>query len=149
MITHTPISPDTHSALTLAKILSIVSPTNPTPARVHAASVLSSMQLMPNKITLLTAVAAYKVLSVFASDGLLFNSGKLGLDDLAGNLRVWIGTRAAKTAGLTREQKATIVESCLGVSKRVGGWKPRRRRKGGCREGVDEMHVALCLGVIR
>jgi hypothetical protein len=131
MITHTPISPDTHSALTLAKILSIVSPTNPTPARVHAASVLSSMHLMPNRITLLTAVAAYKVLSVFSSDALLFNSGKLGLDDLAGNLRVWIGTRAAKTAGLTREQKASIVESCLGVSKRVGGWKDEEEKDSG------------------
>ncbi|KAG9517480.1 hypothetical protein KCV07_g6193, partial [Aureobasidium melanogenum] len=131
MITHTPISPDTHSALTLAKILSIVSPTNPTPARVHAASVLSSMHLMPNRITLLTAVAAYKVLSAFSSDALLFNSGKLGLDDLAGNLRVWIGTRAAKTAGLTREQKATVVESCLGVSKRVGGWKDEEEKDSG------------------
>ncbi|THY00899.1 hypothetical protein D6D02_08762 [Aureobasidium pullulans] len=131
MITHTPISPDTHSALTLAKVLSIASPTNPTPARAHAASVLSSMHLMPNRITLLTAVAAFKVLSAFSSDALLFNSGKLGLDDLAGNLRVWIGTRAAKTAGLTREQKATIVESCLGVSKRVGGWKEEEEKDSG------------------
>lgn len=131
MITHTPVSPDTQTALTLAKILSIASPANPTPARVHAASVLSSMRLVPNRITLLTAVAAFKALSVFSSDALLFNSGKLGLDDMAGNLRVWIGTRAAKTAGLTREQKATIVESCLGVSKRVGGWKDEEEKDSG------------------
>jgi hypothetical protein len=131
MITHTPVSPDTHTALTLAKILSIASPNNPTPARAQAASVLSSMHLVPNGITLLTAVAAFKVLSVFSSDTLLFNSGKLGLDDLAGNLRVWIGTRTAKTAGLTREQKATIVESCIGVSKRVGGWKDEEEKDSG------------------
>lgn len=145
LITHTPLSPDTHSALTLAKILSIASPTNPTPARVHAASVLSSLHLLPSKLTLLTAIAAFKTLSVFSSDALLFNSGKLGLDDLAGNLRVWIGTRKAKTVGLSREQKARVVECCLGVSKRVGGWKDEEERDSGYgsfEDGEKEVRVS-------
>lgn len=131
MVTHTPVSPDIHTALSMAKVLSLASPTSRPAARVYAASALASLHLTPSNITLLTALAAFKTLSVFSSDAVLFNSGKAGLDDVAGSLRLWVGTRAAKSSGLSREQKATIVESCLGVSKRVGGWKDEEEKDSG------------------
>ncbi|GAB7357788.1 hypothetical protein MBLNU459_g0607t1 [Dothideomycetes sp. NU459] len=131
MVTHTPVSPDIHTALSMAKILSLASPSSRPAARVHAASALATLRLAPTNITLLTAIAAFKTLSIFSSDTVLFNSGKAGLDDVAGSLRLWIGTRSARSAGLSRDQKATVVESCLGVSRRVGGWKDEEERDSG------------------
>ncbi|KAF1343720.1 hypothetical protein BDV97DRAFT_305703 [Delphinella strobiligena] len=129
MITHTPVSPDIHIALTLAKFLSLASPTSLPAARVHAASALSALHLVPNSLTLLTSVAAFKLLRVFSSDTVLFNAGKSGVDDLAASLRMWIGTRAGKRAGLSREQKSVMVETALSVSKRVGGWREEGEEK--------------------
>lgn len=131
MITHTPVSPDINIALTLAKLLSLASPASLPAARVHAASALSSMHLAPRSLTLLTAVASFKTLHAFSADNVLFNAGKNGMDDLAGSLRTWIGTRAGKSAGLSKEQKKTLVEAALGVSKRVGGWRDEEEKDSG------------------
>lgn len=129
MITHTPVSPDIHIALTLAKLLSLASPTSLPAARVHAASALSALHLLPSSLMLLTSVAAFKLLRVFSSDTVLFNAGKSGVDDLAASLRMWIGTRAGKRAGLSRKQKSVMVEAALSVSKRVGGWREEGEEK--------------------
>lgn len=129
MITHTPVSPDVHIALTLAKVLSLASPTSRPSARVHAASALSALHFAPSSLTLLTAVAAFKVLHTFSDDTVLFNAGKSGVDDLAASLRMWIGTRAGKYAGLSKGQKSVIVEAALKVSRRIGGWKEEGEEK--------------------
>lgn len=123
IITHVPVSPDIHTALTFAKILSLASPTSLPAARVYAAEALGSLQLSPSHLTLLTAVAAYKTLHVFSTDNVLFNAGKNGLNDLASSLRTWVGTRAGRSAGLSRERKNRVVEAALEVSKKVGGWR--------------------------
>ncbi|KAJ9618648.1 Clr6 histone deacetylase associated PHD protein-2 Cph2 [Taxawa tesnikishii (nom. ined.)] len=95
LVNHNPVSPDIRTALTLAKLLSLSSPTVPTPARVHAATTLLQLRLPPSAFTLLTAVAAYRVLAAFAHDKVLFNAGKVGLEDVATSLRVWAGGKGA------------------------------------------------------
>lgn len=122
-VDHIPVSPDIRTALTLAKLLSLSSSTNPASARVHAASVLASLPITSTNLTLLTAVSTHKVIGTFASDALLFSFGKTGLESLSGSLRRWIGSRASKSAGLNRPEKGRIVERCLSVAKKLGGWK--------------------------
>lgn len=122
-VDHVPLSPDIRTGLTLAKLLSISSPSNPASARVHAASALASLHIVPADLTLLTAIATYKVVGTFSSDALLFSFGKTGLENLSGSLRRWIGTRASKSAGLNRAEKGRMVDRCLSVAKKLGGWK--------------------------
>ncbi|GAB7343028.1 hypothetical protein MBLNU457_g1117t1 [Dothideomycetes sp. NU457] len=123
VVDHAPSTPDIRTALTLAKILSIASSANPASSQVHAASALEGIPVSASSLTLLTVIATHKVLEAFSQNAVLFSFGERSLDGLATSLRTWAGTRASRTAGLSRAEKGRIVSQCLNVAKRVGGWK--------------------------
>ncbi|KAK8214841.1 Clr6 histone deacetylase associated PHD protein-2 Cph2 [Zalaria obscura] len=125
LISHTPVSPDIRTALTLAKLLSLTVGSAPAAARLHAAEALSCVHLTPSTTSLLTAVAAFRVLRVFGADSALFEAGKCGLEGVSGCLRVWAGRKkrlGVDGGGLDRRRRGRIVETCVSVTKMVGGW---------------------------
>lgn len=123
LVNHVPVSPDVHAALTLAKLLSLTTPSAPSSARRRAFDVLGCMQLAPYELTLLTAVAAYKLLrTVSAHAPRLPLLARHGVEDLSGALRLWAGTSAGAHAGLDDEERGRMVDVCLAIAKEVGGW---------------------------
>jgi len=148
VVDHAPSTPDIRTALTLAKILSIASSANPASSQVHAASALEGVAVNASSLTLLTAIATHRVLEIFSQNAVLFTFGERSLDGLATNLRTWAGTRASRTAGLSRAEKSRIVSQCLSVAKRVGGWKDQEEIDSGygsaahSRRGSDEVRSA-------
>jgi len=131
-----PVATDVRQALTFAKCLSLAEHSVDSPAseaaRSRATSVVNTTILPESSISLLSFVAAYKVLFTFSSDDALLADSKLGLERLASSMRVWIG-REANVAGagpgargrvgLVNKTRAAIVESCLEVSKSLTGMK--------------------------
>ena len=138
VVSHLPASPDVCTALTLAKLLALSSCTALPAVRESALQTVAALHFPPASFTLLTAVAAYRLLNSLAADTRQCRNFstpvKRGLEDLAANLRVWVGWAAAEKL-LGREECAMVVEFCLGVTKEVGGWWERDSGYGSSVEG--------------
>ncbi len=123
VVSHIPASPDVQTALTLAKLLALTSPSTTHAARARALDALADLHLPPSSFSLLTAIAAQRLLSQLTScKSSLSPEASFRLEELAANLRIWIGTSVGKHAGLSKDASRIVVEQCLRVSKQVGGW---------------------------
>lgn len=122
VVSHIPAAPDVRTALTLAKLLALSSPTAPAAAQERVLDTVAVMHLPPSAFTILTAVATYRLLKALVASRHLTVDAKHGLEDLAANLRVWVGTSAGRGAGLESEQCKQLVNLCLDVARKVGGW---------------------------
>lgn len=122
LVNHAPASPEVRTSLTLAKLISLSSSTAPVAARANAAKSLASLHLSPEHFTLLTAVGTFRLLRVLGADRQAAISFK-GLEEIACSLRVWVGTSAGRRAGLTKDERSRMVDVCLHVAKRAGGWE--------------------------
>lgn len=122
LVNHAPASPDVFTALTLAKLISLCSPSSPQTARSRAFSALNKMSLPPAQFSLLTAVATYRLLRLLTSNQGRSKDARVGLEDLAGSLRLWAGTTAGRESGLGQQERAKIVKLCLVIAKQLGGW---------------------------
>jgi len=124
IVTHAPASPEVRIALTLAKLISLADLPS---TRSHAARALSSLHLSPQHFTLLTAVGTFRLLQSLGSGRRIIEiaDASHGLEDLACSLRVWVGTSAGREAGLNREERGRVVECCLSVARRAGGWEEK------------------------
>lgn len=125
LVNHAPASPDVCTALTLAKMISLCSPSSPRSARMRAFDALTGLQLAPAQFTLLTAVAAYRLLRIMSSRKEVPKPTEHGLEDLAGSLRVWVGTSSGKNSGLGLDGRRKVVRLCLNVAKQLGGWEEK------------------------
>ncbi|KAK0277007.1 Clr6 histone deacetylase associated PHD protein-2 Cph2 [Friedmanniomyces endolithicus] len=130
LVNHAPAAPDVRTALTLAKLLSLLSPNSsstcaPSTAqsREKAFDRLAALHIPAPNLTLLTAVACYHLLRLTTQERLALPSrAARGLEDTAANLRLWIGTLAGRRAGLEGGECGRVVDLCLGVMGKVGGW---------------------------
>ena len=127
---------DVRKALTLAKCLSLVSSSS-VAACTRGTVVVNATHLPEPAMTLLSFVAAYKVLTRFMSNDALQAQAPQGLERIAGGLRVWVGRETGKRSGLGSKARARIVEECLGASKVLVGM--RKGDKGG---DVDDGYVS-------
>ena len=126
VVSHIPAAPDVRTALTLAKLLTLTSSSASAAAHTRALDAIADLHLPPSSFTLLTAIAAYHLLhSLTASKHSItaHPAAAAGLEDLAANLRIWVGTSAGRAADLSAEEVAMVVDVCLGVVEKVGGWK--------------------------
>jgi len=121
LVNHAPASPEVRTALTLAKLISLSSTSAPLAARANAARALTSLHLSPDRFTLLTAVGTFRLLRVLSADRQAATSLQ-GLEEVACSLRVWVGTSAGRRAALSKDERSRIVDCCLSVARRAGGW---------------------------
>jgi hypothetical protein len=121
LVNHAPASPEVRTALTLAKLISLSSTSAPPAARANAARALTSLHLSPDRFTLLTAVGTFRLLRVLSADRQAATSLQ-GLEEVACSLRVWVGTSAGRRAALSKDERSRIVDCCLSVARRAGGW---------------------------
>lgn len=152
LVPHSPVPADIRTALTLAKLLALSSASSASPrSRSRAISALAALHIAPQQYTLLTAVAAYRLLRCLAppqSRHQRSPSGSSsrpnspspasiplprpamdGLEDVAGGLRVWIGSPIGRECGISHSEQAQVIRHCLLVAKRFGGW--REEQSGG------------------
>lgn len=123
LVNHGPAAPEVHNALTLSKLTSLSATAAAAPAvRRNVGDILSGLSLPPRSFTLLTAVAAYQLLETMNATRSLSLSASQGLEDLACSLRIWVGTSAGRQAGLDGRERAAIVEGCIEVARKFGGW---------------------------
>jgi len=122
LVNHAPASPEVHLTLTMAKLLSLLTPSATAVARERAHGIIAHLRFEPSGFTLLTAVGAYRLLKITSFDRQLPQRAAQGLEDIAASLRLWIGTSAGRKAGLERDDCGRIVDLCLCVAKKVGGW---------------------------
>lgn len=123
-VSHAPASPDVCMALTLAKVVALLAQHKSPASRARAYSMLASLRLAPGDFTLLSAVAVYRLLRG-QTDRRMPVAASLGLEDMAASLRLWIGTSAGRRIGLDHDGCGKIVDLCLAVAKKVGGWEER------------------------
>lgn len=121
LVSHAPASPDVFTALTLAKLISLTANSSPQATRERASSALNGLKLAPGQFTLLTAVAAYRLLRMLTS-GNAASRAEEGVEELAGSLRVWAGTTTGRDSGLGHAGRTKIVKLCLDLAKQLGGW---------------------------
>lgn len=119
-----PMSTDVRKSLTLVKCLALakeymVSGSNE--ARMRSTFVVNNTFLPEVRLTLLSFVAAYKVLVAFSDDAALLSESRQGLERVAGSVRVWIGREAGRRSGLSTKTKGRIVQTCVTVSKTLVG----------------------------
>ena len=136
VVSHLPTTPDIRTALTLAKLLALSSPNVSPAAHERALRAVGDLHISPSSFTLLTAVAAFRLLKTLTSTSHHLRHQtrvevKHGLEDLAANLRIWTGTSAGRAAGMGKEECAEVIEMCVGVAKKVGGWDGGRERDSG------------------
>lgn len=142
IVSHVPAAPDLRTALTLAKLLTLTSSSAPASAHSRALNAIADLHIPPSSFTLLTAIAAHRLLRSFTNSktDVPHNSAAAsGLEDLAANLRIWVGSSAARrAAALSREEIEMVVETCLGVARKVGGWAGLEERDSGYGSGSSE-----------
>ena len=117
-----PTVPDVRYALTLAKLTTLVGSAAPHLAPERALAALAALYIPPAAFTLLSAVAAVRLLRTLSRSSYPVAVQKR-IEDLAGSLRVWTGTLGGRTGGLDRSECGEVVALCLSVTKRLGGWE--------------------------
>ncbi|PPJ53469.1 hypothetical protein CBER1_00394 [Cercospora berteroae] len=120
LVSHAPASPDVFTSLTLAKLSSLSTSSSPKAARERALRALNGLKLAPGQFTLLTAVAAYRLLRTLTSGNTAARA--MGVEELAGSLRVWAGTTTGRASGLGHVGRTKIVKLCLSIAREMGGW---------------------------
>lgn len=120
LVSHAPASPDVFTSLTLAKLISLSTSSSPKAARERALRALNGLKLAPGQFTLLTAVAAYRLLRTLTFGNTAARA--MGVEELAGSLRVWAGTTTGRTSGLGHVGRTKIVKLCLSIAREMGGW---------------------------
>jgi hypothetical protein len=104
-------------AMAIAYLQRFPSPSNP-----EAAHTLIN-KMLPVDMTLLSFTALFRLMEAINDHELVATSCTKALERLAGNLRVWIGSRDGEKSGLDKEAKRDIVDRCLRTTRRVVGMK--------------------------
>jgi hypothetical protein len=131
----TPIAVDVRKALTFAKCLSLIASPSAY-ARRRAIFVVNNTYLPEVTTTLLSFVAAHKVMTLFLQDKDLQAETSAGLERIAKSLRMWVGHETGKRSGLTDKARRSIVNSCLDASKALVGLKQKDK------DDVDDGYVS-------
>ncbi|KAI0580645.1 DUF2014 multi-domain protein [Pyrenophora tritici-repentis] len=132
------VAVDVRKALTLAKCLSLVASDTPEAHR-RAVFVVNNTFLPEVTTTLLSFVAAQKVLMHFIADSALKTETSCGLERIASSLRMWIGHDTGRRIGLTNTTRARIVNRCLDASKTLVGLSDKKKKEEG---DVDDGYVS-------
>ncbi|CAI6332345.1 unnamed protein product [Periconia digitata] len=111
---------DVRKALTLAKCHMLIQHTSVS-ARQRAAFVVNNTRLVEGTTTLLSFVAAYKVLNHFVQDPIVRSQTSYGLEKMASLLRHWVGHETGKQSGLGNRVRGRLVSRCLEASKMLVG----------------------------
>lgn len=119
-----PIATDVRKALTLAKCHMLIHSSNAS-ARQQAVFVVNNTRLPEITTSLLSFVAAYRVLAHFVKDPIVRAQSSHGLERMASSLRIWVGHETAKQSGLSNKIRGRIVSRCLDTSKMLVGLADR------------------------
>jgi hypothetical protein len=123
-VDNAPVAADVRKALTLAKCLSLIASCSPD-ARRRAIYVVNNTYLPEITTTILSFVAAHKVLCQFMQDPQLRADTSAGLERIAKSLRMWVGHETGKRSGLSNKVRGRIVASCLEASTALVGLKEK------------------------
>lgn len=123
-VSGSPAAMDIRKALALAKCLTLIDSSNPEAHR-YAVVAVNNTYLTEPTTTLLSFVAGYKVLERFVQDSSLQAESSVGLERLAGALRMWMGHDAGRRTGIEHKVRSRIVSRCLEASKRLVGLSER------------------------
>jgi hypothetical protein len=137
LVDNAPVAADVRKALTLAKCLSLISLLSPD-ARRRAIFVVNNTYLPESTTTLLSFVAAHKLLSLFMQDADLQKDTSAGLERIAKSLRMWVGHETGKRSGMSNKTRGRIVASCLEASTALVGLKEKHDVLG----DVDDGYVS-------
>ncbi|KAF2822224.1 hypothetical protein CC86DRAFT_301758 [Ophiobolus disseminans] len=120
LVDNAPVATDVRKALTLAKCISLIS-SQSADARHRAIFVVNNTYLPEVTTTLLSFVAAQKVLSLFMQDKDLQAQTSAGLERIAKSMRMWVGHETGKRSGMSNKVRGRIVASCLEASTALVG----------------------------
>ena len=125
LVYHAPASPDICTAMTIAKLLSLLSPSSSRRSQARAIEKLAYLQIAPAQFSLLSAIAACRLLRLLSSVRDLETIAEHSAEELAASLRVWVGTSAGRESGLGSEDRGKVVRLCVKVARQFGGWNGR------------------------
>ncbi|KAF1981586.1 hypothetical protein K402DRAFT_398348 [Aulographum hederae CBS 113979] len=114
-----PVPTDLKQALAFAKCLDLARPSRAIEVDVSrrtAARVVNKLFVARQSFSLLSFVAAFKLLNVLSADLELFADARIGLEHAASSMRVWIGSDRGRRVCISADSRAWIVEKCLGAS---------------------------------
>jgi hypothetical protein len=121
----TPVSMDVFAALILAKCLALVEKDKSqlsAEAQEVAVQVMLRYRPSDHGFSILSFVAAYRVLNHFIDDATLSNDVHLILERMANTMRIWIGKDSnSKAASIDNAIRLKVVERCLSVSRLLAG----------------------------
>ncbi|KAF2759033.1 hypothetical protein EJ05DRAFT_437667 [Pseudovirgaria hyperparasitica] len=136
-----PVSSDVIKALTMARCLSLAEASKATgsvEARIRATFPIRTNLLNEYTLSLLSFVAAYKILLSFSNDFELLADSSEGLERLASLLRLWVGRETGRKSGFSREIRGEIIEKCVRLSKVFTGMGEKTESDDGYVSGDDE-----------
>ncbi|RMZ70350.1 sterol regulatory element binding sre1 [Pyrenophora seminiperda CCB06] len=131
------VAVDVRKALTLAKCLSLIASDTPE-ARRRAIFVINNTHLPEVTTTLLSFVAAQKVLTHFMTDSVLKTETICGLRRVGASLRMWIGHATGRRIGLTKITMNRVVNSLVDANKILTGMADKKKEEG----DVDDGYVS-------
>jgi hypothetical protein len=137
LVDNAPLAVDVCKALTLAKCLLLVSSSSPDTRR-RATFVINNMHMPENTTTLLSFVAAHKVLTLFMQNKQLQADASAGLERIASSLRMWVGHETGRRSGLSNKIRGRVVVSCLEASRVLVGLEEKEDIVG----DVDDGYVS-------
>ncbi|KAH3975436.1 hypothetical protein HBH98_097330 [Parastagonospora nodorum] len=123
-VDNVPVAADVRTALTLARCLSLTAFPSSS-ARRRATDKINQITLSEVTTTLLSFVAAHKVLNLFMQDAELQAATSFKLEHFAKSLRMWVGHETGKRSGLSNKVRSRIVASCLEASTKLVGLKDK------------------------
>jgi hypothetical protein len=92
----------------------------PAPADPKAVQPLIN-SVLPLNLTPLSFVASFKLMEMINEHEVVAVTCSKALERMAGNLRIWIGSKEGEKSGLDRKTKRKMVERCLEITKRIVG----------------------------
>jgi hypothetical protein len=102
-------------AIAMAHLERYSSPNNPSTAR----QIITTVE--PTPTSLLGFTASYKLMETLNTHDAASTSCCASLERLAATLRIWIGSDEGEKSGLEKDVKISIVDRCLGITKRIVG----------------------------
>lgn len=102
-------------AMAIAHLERFPAPSNPETAHRIIATI------NPVNLTLLGFTAAFRLMEQINGHDKVAVTCINTLEKLAGNLRIWIGSKSGEASGLDREVKKAMVDTCLAISRRTVG----------------------------
>ena len=120
-----PVPDDVQAALTMAKcILLATTPAtnaNQAEARERAKRAVNGWIAAAGGFTILSLVATFKCMELFAARPELLASTKPGVERMANALRLWIGHSKGANCGIPSDIRAHVVTRCLAISRSLVG----------------------------